>query len=269
MTGQLLSLSIGINDYPGTENDLTGCVNDAHAWAAALKARGFSNQTLTDSDATRSAISEFMEAIVAATRYGDLAVITYSGHGSWVPDFNGDEPDKRDEALCPWDVLGEGVITDDDLHALFAQRHHGSRIVMISDSCHSGSVTRFAAPVIRDRPRTRFMPPEVHLIEEEMPQARAVASNPGRGKPRGGALLLAACADWEYAYDGYGILAQGAFTTVALEALEALPAGASYRQWMQAIRLRLPAVDIPQTPRLYGSSVQADWPVFAALTEAP
>ena len=27
------ALCIGINDYPGTQNDLSGCVNDANDWA--------------------------------------------------------------------------------------------------------------------------------------------------------------------------------------------------------------------------------------------
>jgi len=30
------ALCIGINDYPGTDFDLSGCVNDAHDWAQAL-----------------------------------------------------------------------------------------------------------------------------------------------------------------------------------------------------------------------------------------
>jgi len=29
-----LALCIGINDYPGTVNDLSGCVNDAQDWSA-------------------------------------------------------------------------------------------------------------------------------------------------------------------------------------------------------------------------------------------
>ena len=33
-----LALCIGINDYPGTDSDLSGCVNDANDWAANLDA---------------------------------------------------------------------------------------------------------------------------------------------------------------------------------------------------------------------------------------
>ena len=35
------ALCIGINDYPGTDSDLSGCVNDANDWAAELASRGF------------------------------------------------------------------------------------------------------------------------------------------------------------------------------------------------------------------------------------
>jgi hypothetical protein len=30
------ALCIGINDYPGTANDLSGCINDAQDWANTL-----------------------------------------------------------------------------------------------------------------------------------------------------------------------------------------------------------------------------------------
>ena len=33
------ALLVGINDYPGTGNDLAGCVNDAHDWAQVLSQR--------------------------------------------------------------------------------------------------------------------------------------------------------------------------------------------------------------------------------------
>ena len=35
------ALCIGINDYPGTGSDLSGCVNDAKDWAGMLTGRGF------------------------------------------------------------------------------------------------------------------------------------------------------------------------------------------------------------------------------------
>ena len=35
------SLHIGINDYPGTGSDLSGCINDANDWREMLEARDF------------------------------------------------------------------------------------------------------------------------------------------------------------------------------------------------------------------------------------
>ena len=46
------SLHIGINDYPGTGSDLSGCVNDANDWREALEQRGFQATTLLDDGTT-------------------------------------------------------------------------------------------------------------------------------------------------------------------------------------------------------------------------
>ena len=41
---------------------------------------------------------------------GDSLVFTFSGHGSWLPDDDRDEPDARDEMMCPYDVH-EGAVS--------------------------------------------------------------------------------------------------------------------------------------------------------------
>jgi hypothetical protein len=61
-----------------------------------------------------------------------------------VPDLDGDEPDGTDECLCPHDVRKNGPITDDELYESFSSLERGAKLLMISDSCHSGTVTRFA-----------------------------------------------------------------------------------------------------------------------------
>lgn len=50
------ALCIGINDYPGTDSDLAGCVNDANDWAAALASRGFTVRKILNEKATGKAI---------------------------------------------------------------------------------------------------------------------------------------------------------------------------------------------------------------------
>src|SRR5688572_8058072 len=130
----LRALCIGINDYPGTGSDLAGCVNDARDWTKALRARGFTVATLLDRKATGRGMREAIAATLARARRGDLVVIQFSGHGSFVPDADGDEPDGRDECLCPYDVRARGPITDDELFQLYSDREPGVKLVILSDS---------------------------------------------------------------------------------------------------------------------------------------
>lgn len=256
-----LALCIGINDYPGSGSDLAGCVNDAADWGSVLADRGFDVELLTDQAATGHAITSGIREMIAQATYRSTVVICYSGHGTWVPDQDGDEPDHRDEALCPWDYR-QGLILDDDLHALFDARAHGVRVVMISDSCHSGTVTRFAEPLTYGRGTVRFMPPEIALPPDELPRA-LLATSTAKGAPRHKALLMSGCADTEYSYDAsFNGRPNGAFTYVALRALETLPEGATYRSWHTAIRTLLPSQDLPQAPAIYGTSAMKSWPVL-------
>lgn len=259
------ALCIGINDYPGTDSDLAGCVNDADDWAAALGERGFTVSMLKDSAATREAMLSAMREHVEGARRGDVVVVTYSGHGTWVPDQDRDEKDMRDEALCPHDLMTSGAIIDDELFDLFSERERGVRVVLISDSCHSGTVCRFA-PRLGDRPgQVRFLPPETFLRnEEQVALARRASAAASMSRSRQSALLLAGCRDTEYSYDAsFSSRPNGAFTYVALRTLQELNRTATYREWMARIRQQLPSASYPQTPQLDGSSTQRGWQVLA------
>jgi hypothetical protein len=119
-----------------------------------------------------------LDELIGRARAGDLVVVQYSGHGSFVPDRDGDEPDGLDECLCPWDVATQGPIVDDELAAIYKDRPRGVRLLMVSDSCHSGTVARFAP--IRTPPTLllrRLVPRpherRLHLRGAERPQAAA------------------------------------------------------------------------------------------------
>ncbi len=271
-TMKRLALCIGINDYPGTDSDLAGCVNDANDWAKLLRKRGFTVSRIVDKKATGKAMRENMKNLIATAQSGDIVVIQYSGHGSFVPDIDGDEPDGTDECLCPYDVRSKGPITDDELFEIFNARQKGTRLVMISDSCHSGTVARFA-PITTPPTSTgrrapqrlvRFLPPSIFLPKRDADKLGARrtlrrSSPPGRYA----ALLLAGCQDTEYSYDAYfQDRPNGAFTFVALKTLASLPARATYRDWYKAISKVLPSQQYPQTPNLYGSTSMKKWKVF-------
>lgn len=264
------ALCIGINDYPGTQNDLAGCVNDMQDWAEALEGRGFAVQTMADAQATKANMVAAISALVGGAQPGDSLVITYSGHGTYAPDSSGDEPDGLDEALCPYDIDKGSVLIDDEIHQLFERRAAKVRIVLISDSCHSGTVLRQApSDPDAEAARTRFLPMGAWLPEDKLPRAAngrplgAVALgatvSPWAGAlnlSAGGDLLMAGCEEGpnKFSYDArFRGRPNGAFTYYALKTLATLPAGAGYGDWHKAIRNYLPSANYPQTPQIMGS----------------
>lgn len=263
-----IALCIGINDYPGTQNDLSGCVNDANDWAAALAARGFAVTKLLDGQATKAAMVTAMSGLISGAAKGDTVVITYSGHGTWVPDQNGDEPDGRDEALCPWDIGSGQVLLDDEIAVIFSRRAAGVRVLLISDSCHSGTVTRGDdSDLDPNLPRARFLPPEVWMKGAGLSGAIQVATiNFTSGLSRsGGDLLMAGAKDTQYSWDtSFKGRPNGAFTYYALKTLATLPANATYAKWFKAITPGyLPTNKLPQDPQLFGSRTAKNWKIFA------
>jgi hypothetical protein len=266
------ALCIGINDYPGTGMDLKGCVNDAEDWALALGARGFAVEKLLDSDATKANMVAAIDKHVRGAASGDVVVITFSGHGTYAPDADGEEPDGLDEALCPYDIKQRQVLIDDEIHTLFRARRAGVRITLISDSCHSGTVTR-AAPVDPDAEgaRPRFLPLGAWLPQAEMPRAAggkelttlAVAATESPWSSGlaltgdGDDLLLAGCEEGpdRFSYDAaFQGRPNGAFSFYALKELKKLPANATYSDWHAAIRRSLPSASFPQKPQIFGST---------------
>jgi metacaspase-1 len=138
-----ISIHIGLNQvdpshYPSIQS-LRGCVNDARAMEALARAQGFESTILLNEQATAAAVTAHLEAAANRLGNGDILLLTYSGHGAFVVDSNQDENDSRDETWC----LFDREMPDDELYALWARFSLGTRIVVISDSCLSGSVIKF------------------------------------------------------------------------------------------------------------------------------
>jgi hypothetical protein len=136
-----LSLHIGLNQvdnaaYGFEVPPLAGCVNDANDMQELAVRRSFRTRKLLNDSATSAAIISGIEQAAATLKAGDLFWISYSGHGSQVPDPL--EPDQRSETWVLWDRQ----LIDDELYALWGKFRTGVRILLISDSCHSGTVSR-------------------------------------------------------------------------------------------------------------------------------
>ncbi len=118
---------------------------------------------LKDGQATRKNLLRTMNNwLVRSTKPGDKVFIYYSGHGSQLPDDNGDEKDGLDETLSPINTTkdGKNQITDDEFGAILAKMSDRDLTVII-DSCHSGTISRGVASASAanssDRART-FIP---------------------------------------------------------------------------------------------------------------
>lgn len=138
-----LSIHIGLNrvdpnKYEGWDGLLRGCINDANAMRALAKRQGFATVRLIDEDATRAGVLKAVSKAADTLVSGDTLLLTYSGHGGQVPDKNNDEDDGLDET---W-VLFDGMLIDNELFQLWGSFNTGVRIIMVSDSCHSGTVSR-------------------------------------------------------------------------------------------------------------------------------
>ena len=149
-----------MNGVGGARN-LRGATNDAKNIKEALtkhfKVQSDEIKILVDTEASRDAIlTNFRDWLIKDTEKGDRVVFYFAGHGAQVEDKNGDEgDDKFDEVLVPSDTKGElegadaglsGFITDDEIGELLADLP-GREVMMIVNSCHSGTITRGALEI--------------------------------------------------------------------------------------------------------------------------
>lgn len=257
------ALCVGINDYPYDGSDLNGCVNDAQSWAGLLVNHfGFAASDiglLLDSEATKAKVIDGLKDLLEGSKAGDVLVFTNSSHGTYVADTSGDE-EKYDEALCPYDC-NDNLIVDDELRGIFLTLKEGVSLTVISDSCHSGTVTRAALseciPGLRtpDDRRARFLNPAL--------RGDPVLENPWRARQKRKSrypeskmkeVLLSGSTDKEYSYDALiGGTYHGAMTYYALQAIKEANYQITYQQLHTRLTYLLDDAGYPQHPQLEGS----------------
>jgi len=138
-----MSIHFGLNHldpthYAGWEGRLNACENDARCMQQIAEKAGYQTNLRLSDQATRAAMIELLTKAATDLRGGDILLVTYSGHGNQVPDLDGDEADGLDETWCLYD----GQIVDDELYRLYGALADGVRVLILSDSCHSGTVAK-------------------------------------------------------------------------------------------------------------------------------
>jgi hypothetical protein len=238
---------------------------------------------------TRAALLKGLRAAAKALKAGDRFLLSFSGHGGQVPDTNRDEADRKDETWCLWD----GQLLDDELYFELSRFAAGVRVVVLSDSCHSGTVTRARVPPPPPPgQRPKLMPDAVamrvygaHQAQYDALQAavfkaaaaaraddpdaalaQVAVSGPAAqaltltGPFRPAVLLISGCQDNQFSMDGEH---NGAFTEQLLRTWNLGRFSGSWAQLHAQVRAAMPP---SQSPNLFVLGPPAD---AAALAAAP
>ncbi|MER8873382.1 caspase family protein [Mesorhizobium sp. M0814] len=260
-----MSLHIGLNSvdpahYGGWDGLLTACEFDAGDMADIAKSLGYRTTTLMTDQATRKAVIDEIRKTAKELKAGDIFFLSYSGHGGQVPDFNGDEEDATDETWC----LFDGQLIDDELYQLWSEFSAGVRVLVLSDSCHSGSVVRMmqAEGLLAEdgAPTTpaatpRVMP--VAVASRTFRQNRefyrelgssltnvesSIVSREMTSPVTSSVRLISGCQDNQLSLDGIG---NGAFTSALIATWDHGRFKRNYEAFHRAIQMKMPPTQTP------------------------
>ena len=265
--GQALTIGLNYVDpkrYEGWDGELFACENDAKDLAEIAKSQGFSVDTLLTGKATRDNVMGRLHQAAGLLKAGDTLLLTYSGHGGQLPDQNNDEPDALDETWCLYD----GELVDDELYYLWSKFVPGVRILVFSDSCHSGTVIKEALnqPIrmlrasMGQKCRIRSMPREVagRTYRANRSFYDPILKDPKLGEARhaikASVILISGCQDNQESEDGDH---NGLFTGTLLRVWNEGKFQGSLQDFHKKIKERMPAY---QTPNFF--PVGANNPAF-------
>lgn len=252
---------------------LQGCLNDARAMSEIALLRHFTvRPPLLDEAATFDNVVREIKDAASQLEADDIFLFTFSGHGTRVQDGELEELDGQDEALVLFDYL----LLDDVLRrGLWPLFKPGVRVLVVADSCHSGTVTQVppelvgvgaaeslislqAGETVGDegffnvsqggQPRSISEGARLRHIENHRDFYNDFLSALPENEPIAAAiLLLAACEDFDTTRDG---LDNGAFTKALLEVWDGGAFGGDYEEFRAAIQQRPPIAGRSQVPQL-------------------
>lgn len=161
-----MSLHVGLNRVQfaayGWSGSVDSCENDALVMRDIAVNRGYKPTVLLTAEATRGRVVSVIKDAIVSLVAGDAFFITFSGHGMGSSEVIGGKV-KADES---W-LLYDKPIIDDEIHGLLKSFTGGVRILVVSESCRSGTI---------------ILPPALLKLEQEEPGAglRALVEAPPR-----------------------------------------------------------------------------------------
>ncbi|MEW5928430.1 MAG: caspase family protein [Gemmatimonadota bacterium] len=208
-----ISIHIGLNEvdpaHYWTPRCLRACEKDAGDMAEIARLADFEERTvLLSSDAKSAAVRDALLSAAGKLESGDILLVTYAGHGSFVTDEDRQEVDRKDEIWC----LFDRKMLDDELYGFWQEFDEGVRILLISDSCHSGTMAKRSARArVRSSSGEQFAvrsiprPDALAIYEQHQDLYRGIrerSRDSRQREVRASVLQLSACLDWELAIEG-------------------------------------------------------------------
>jgi metacaspase-1 len=284
------ALLVGINRYPSPFNRLKGCVNDALMMAQMLMdsfgfQAGDDMRMLTDDRATKQAILDRLDWLVADARPGDVLVFHYSGHGAQVPDRTNGNVNGVDECICPVDFSWDDPLTDAILQDHIGKVSDGVNLTVILDCCHAAREARDLIGPFPCTPKRILPPPDIRfravadIVVDSGKINRSVTMSSYRDLPlqrfgdsiAEGGIVVAGCKADQLSNDAWiDNDYHGALTYSLYQAMKQNGATESYADWVAtATRLLKSQYHIQdQDPQLEASSNRDRWSLFS-VSAAP
>lgn len=221
-----ISLHIGVNTVDPTQyfdefgqpwdGALPSCENDATAMQSIADKQGFQSTLLQTQDATSRNVFKHVKQAFQTLQAGDIFFLSFSGHGGQQWDSSNDEPvneraslhldaeGAKDETM----VLYDREMLDDELNQLFSHFQAGVRVLVLSDSCHSGTMTKDPDQIEDEFPAIKGR--SIEASTETVKRNQSVYEEAwgkqefrgARTRLRCSVLLLSGCLDDQQSYAG-------------------------------------------------------------------
>jgi hypothetical protein len=230
------SVLIGIN-YKNTPNELYGCINDTkNIQQKILIPYGFKNNYfLTDETSykpTKQNIMYTLNKLLSKSISGDSLFISYSGHGTYNNDLNGDELDGQDELWFPIDATSiNSCISDDELNSIITTNlKPQTTLFVLSDSCFSGTVLD---------------------LKYNLDSSNNIIVNPNVNETSGQVFMISGCSDNQTSADAFiNKQYSGAMTYAFTQTIETYGTGISLIKLVEYMRIILKDNGFEQIPQL-------------------
>lgn len=252
-----ISLHIGVNildpeHYNDWSGALTSCENDADTMRDIASQQGFKTRQIKTTAATRKAVKDAIGEAANELSSGDIYLLSYSGHGGQVRDTDDDEEDGKEDTWCLYD----GQLLDDEINVLLSEFNPGVRVLVVSDSCHSGTMLRDmgpsflgGTPVEDDFTIARLMPGRIAAQTFRKNSAQYAEIQNSLPKPRpeikASVRLLSGCEEQE---KSYGNAVTGRFTAAIKKVFNDGAFAGNYEQFHSDLKDAVAVAMNPQTP---------------------